>query len=160
MPMDFNGKVVLVTGGGNGIGAATCRAFALAGARVAVIDRDGTAGEAVAAEIGNAASAHALDVADAAAFASLADAIAAKAGGIDVLVNSAGTITRQTIANMPTEDWDRVLAVNLRGPFNGVQAAIPYMKARGGGAIVNVASVAGKRISFGGGANYTASKAG
>jgi 3-oxoacyl-[acyl-carrier protein] reductase len=155
--MDFNGKVVLVTGGGNGIGAATCRAFALAGARVAVIDRDGTAGEAVAAEIGNAASAHALDVA---AFASLAGAIAAKAGGIDVLVNSAGTITRQTIANMPTEDWDRVLAVNLRGPFNGVQAAIPYMKARGGGAIVNVASVAGKRISFGGGANYTASKAG
>jgi NAD(P)-dependent dehydrogenase (short-subunit alcohol dehydrogenase family) len=160
MPMDFNGKVVLVTGGGNGIGAATCRAFALAGARVAVIDRDGTAGEAVAAEIGNAASAHALDVADAAAFARLASAIAARAGGIDVLVNSAGTITRQTIANMPTEDWDRVLAVNLRGPFNGVQAAIPHMKARGGGAIVNVASVAGKRISFGGGANYTASKAG
>src|SRR5207244_9891675 len=57
-------------------------------------------------------------------------------------------------------DWDRVIAVNLRGPFNGTQAVIPHMKKRGGGAIVNIASVAGRRISFGGGANYTASKAG
>jgi 3-oxoacyl-[acyl-carrier protein] reductase len=160
MPRDFTGQVALVTGGGNGIGAAACRAFAAAGARVAVIDRDAAASETVAAEIGNAASAHVLDVADAAAFAKLAAAVAAKEGGIDVLVNSAGTISRQTIAKMPTEDWDRILAVNLRGPFNGVQAVIPHMKARGGGAIVNIASVAGKRISFGGGANYTASKAG
>jgi NAD(P)-dependent dehydrogenase (short-subunit alcohol dehydrogenase family) len=160
MPRDFTGQVALVTGGGNGIGAAACRAFAAAGARVAVIDRDAAASETVAAEIGNAASAHVLDVADAAAFAKLAAAVAAKEGGIDVLVNSAGTISRQTISKMPTEDWDRILAVNLRGPFNGVQAVIPHMKARGGGAIVNIASVAGKRISFGGGANYTASKAG
>ena len=61
---------------------------------------------------------------------------------------------------MPAADWDRVIAVNLRGPFNGTQAVIPHMKKRGGGAIVNIASVAGRRISFGGGANYTASKAG
>ena len=61
---------------------------------------------------------------------------------------------------MPTADWDRVIAVNLRGPFNGTQAVIPHMKKRGGGAIVNIASVAGRRISFGGGANYSASKAG
>src|SRR5204863_1799175 len=103
---------------------------------------------------------HALDVADGEAFKRLASEIAARAGGIDILVNSAGTITRQTIAEMPSADWDRILAVNLRGPFNGTQAVIPYMKARGGGAIVNVASVAGRRISFGGGANYSASKAG
>jgi NAD(P)-dependent dehydrogenase (short-subunit alcohol dehydrogenase family) len=77
-----------------------------------------------------------------------------------VLVNSAGTITRQTIAAMPIADWDRVIAVNLRGPFNGTQAVIPHMRKRGGGAIVNIASVAGRRISFGGGANYSASKAG
>ena len=160
MPLDFTGKIVLVTGGGNGIGAASCRKFAAAGARVAVVDRDGGAAERVAAEISNRASGHALDVADAAAFARLADEIAQTEGGIDVLVNSAGTITRQTIAAMPVGDWDRIMAVNLRGPFNGTQAVIPHMKKRGGGAIVNIASVAGRRISFGGGANYSASKAG
>jgi len=160
MPLDFTGKIVLVTGGGNGIGAASCRAFAGLGARVAVIDRDGDAAARLARELGNRASGHALDVADGAAFARLADDIATRDGGIDVLVNSAGTITRQTIAAMPAADWDRIMAVNLRGPFNGTQAVIPHMKKRGGGAIVNIASVAGRRISFGGGANYSASKAG
>src|SRR5438067_1310357 len=160
MAFDFAGKIVLVTGGGNGIGAACARGFAAAWAKVAVIDRDGTAAERVAAEIGGTAKGYALDVADGAAFKGLAAEIAVSEGGIDVLVNSAGTITRQTIAAMPAADWDRVLAVNLRGPFNGVQAVIPHMKARGGGAIVNIASVAGRRISFGGGANYSASKAG
>ena len=160
MTADLTGKIVLVTGGGNGIGAASSRAFAKARARVAVIDRDGDAAAKVAAEIGGGATGHALDVADGAAFARLASEIAAVAGGIDVLVNSAGTITRQTIAAMPVADWDRVIAVNLRGPFNGTQAVIPHMRKRGGGAIVNIASVAGRRISFGGGANYSASKAG
>lgn len=164
MAFDFTGKIVLVTGGGNGIGQASSRAFAAAGARVAVIDRDGAAAERVAAEIGagiaNRATAHALDVADGVAFTRLAADIAAREGGIDVLVNSAGTITRQTVAAMPVADWDRVLAVNLRGPFNGTQAVIPHMRKRGGGAVVNIASVAGRRISFGGGANYSASKAG
>jgi len=160
MALDFAGKIVLVTGGGNGIGAASSRAFAAAGACVAVLDREGAAAERVAAEIGSAHSFHALDVADGPAFARLAAEIAAKHGGIDILVNSAGTITRQTIAAMPVADWDRVIAVNLRGPFNGTQAVIPHMKQRGGGAIVNIASIAGRRMSFGGGANYSASKAG
>jgi len=142
MTADLTGKIVLVTGGGNGIGAASSRAFAKAGARVVVIDRDGDAAARVAAEIGGGATGHALDVSDGAAFARLASEIAAQAGGIDVLVNSAGTITRQTIAAMPVADWDRVIAVNLRGPFNGTQAVIPHMRARGGGA------------------NYSASKAG
>src|SRR5256885_13788567 len=160
MTIDPSGKIALVTGGGHGIGAAGCRAFAKAGARVAVIDRDGEAAAKVASEIGGGATGHALDVADGEAFKRLVSEIAAQAGGIDVLVNSAGTITRQTIAAMPVADWDRVIAVNLRGPFNGAQAVIPHMRARGGGAIVNIASVAGRRISFGGGANYSASKAG
>lgn len=129
-------------------------------ARVAVIDRDGAAARSVAAEIGGGAKGHALDVSDGPAFARLAGEIAAAEGGIDILVNSAGTITRQPIAEMPAADWDRVIAVNLRGPFNGTQAVIPHMRKRGGGAIVNIASVAGRRISFDGGANYTASKAG
>ena len=160
MALDFTGKTVLITGGGNGIGAASARKFATFGALVAVIDRDGDAARTVAAEIGNGAAGYQLDVSDGVAFARLAAEIAAKEGGIDVLVNSAGTITRQTIEAMPVADWDRVIAVNLRGPFNGTQAVIPHMKKRGGGAIVNVASVAGRRISFGGGANYTSSKAG
>src|SRR4029077_16926511 len=160
MTIDLTGKIALVTGGGNGIGAASCRALAEAGARIAVIDRDGDAAARVAAEIGSGATEHALDVSDGAAFAQLASEIAAQRGGIDVLVNSAGTITRQTIAAMPAADWDRVIAVNLAGPFNGIQAVIPHMRKRGGGSVVNIASVAGRRISFGGGANYSASKAG
>jgi NAD(P)-dependent dehydrogenase (short-subunit alcohol dehydrogenase family) len=161
MPDAFIGKTVLVTGGGSGIGAATCRAMAAAGARVAVIDRDGDAAQRVAGSLGNnAASAHTLDVSDGTGFAKLAGEIAAAQGGIDVLVNCAGTITQKTIGTMQAAEWDRVISVNLGGTFNGIQAVLPHMKAKGGGAIVNIASIAGRRISFGGGANYSASKAG
>src|ERR1051326_5177494 len=108
MSADLAGKIAVVTGGGNGIGAACCRALAKAGARVAVIDRDGEAARRVAAEIGDAASAYELDVADGDAFKRLAGEIAASLGGVDILVTSAGTITRQTIAAMPVSDWDRI----------------------------------------------------
>ena len=163
MPEDFAGKVAIVTGGGSGIGAATCRAFAVRGAYVAVVDRDAAAAQRVASEIagnrGNA-TAHRLDVTDRAGFAVLATDVAAKPGGIDILVNGAGVTVRRMIGEMGAEDWDRVIAVNLTGAFNGIQAVLPYLRARGGGAIVNVASIAGQRISFGGTANYSASKAG
>ncbi len=163
MAEDFAGKVAVVTGGGSGIGAATCRAFAAAGARVAVFDRDAGAAERVAAEItgrnGNA-EAYGLDVTDREGFARLAAAITESHGGIDILVNGAGVTIRRMIGEMGAEDWDRVIAVNLTGAFNGIQAVLPHMRARGGGAIVNIASIAGQRISFGGTANYSASKAG
>jgi len=163
MAEDFAGKIALVTGGGNGIGAATCRAFAAQGARVAVLDRDAASAERVAVEItgrNGQAAAYAVDVADRDAFARLTDGITEAWGGIDILVNGAGTTVRRMIGEMGVEDWNRVLAVNLTGAFNGIQAVLPHMRARGGGAIVNIASIAGQRISFGGTANYTASKAG
>jgi 3-oxoacyl-[acyl-carrier protein] reductase len=162
MAEDFAGKIAVVTGGGNGIGAAACRAFAAQGARVAVLDRDAAAAESVAggiADRGGNATAHAIDVADRAAFHVAATKIAEAAGGIDILVNGAGTTVRRMIPDMLPEDWDRVIAVNLTGAFNGIQAVLPHMRRRGG-AIVNVASIAGQRISFGGTANYSASKAG
>jgi NAD(P)-dependent dehydrogenase (short-subunit alcohol dehydrogenase family) len=163
MADDFAGKVAVVTGGGNGIGAATCRAFAATGARVAILDRVAEAAETVAKEItarGGSASAHAVDVADRSQFTDAAAAIARSAGGIDILVNGAGTMVRRMIPEMGAADWDRVIAVNLTGALHGIQAVLPFMRSRGGGAIVNVASIAGQRISFGGTANYTASKAG
>ena len=160
MAEDFSGKVAIVTGGGNGIGAATCRAFAAQGARVAVFDRDNSAAEAVATAIGGNARAYAIDVTDRGAFNGAAAAIANAFGGIDFLVNGAGTTVRRMIPDMGAEDWDRVIAVNLTGAFNGIQAVLPHMRKRGAGAIVNIASIAGQRISFGGTANYTASKAG
>src|SRR6267143_6800333 len=163
MPEDFTGKVALVTGGGSGIGAATCRACAAAGAQVAILDRDNAAAEAVAAEItrqNGHAAAYALDVVDRDAFARLTEGINEAWGGIDILVNGAGTTVRAMIADMRPEDWDRVIAVNLTGAFNGIQTVLPHMRARRGGAIVNIASIAGQRISFGGTANYSASKAG
>ncbi len=163
MTENFAGKIALVTGGGNGIGAATCRAFAAAGAHVAILDRDAASAEAVAADIKSrdgAATAHAIDVADRGAFMALAASIAEASAGIDILVNGAGTTVRRMISEMNPEDWDRVIAVNLTGAFNGIQAVLPHMRRRGGGAIVNIASIAGQRISFGGTANYSASKAG
>jgi len=163
MTEDFTGKIALVTGGGNGIGAATCRAFAAAGAQVAIVDRNAAAAEAVAAEItshNGYAAAYSLDVVDRDAFTRLTEGIAEAWSGIDILVNGAGATVRRMIGEMGPEDWDRVLAVNLTGAFNGIRAALPHMRARGGGAIVNIASIAGQRISFGGTANYSASKAG
>ena len=125
MSEEFAGKVALVTGGGNGIGAAASQALAHAGATVALLDRDHAAAEAVAAEIvghGGKAGAHALDVADGAAFARLPTAIAEREGGIDVLVNCAGTITRHTIARCrpPT------------GTASGGQSARPVQRRSGG----------------------------
>lgn len=159
----FEGKVAVVTGGASGIGAATGTALAAAGAALAVFDADGEAAKRQATRLGQAGArvrCFATDVTDRAgidrALAATADAF----GGIDILVNNAGIGTVNTIDAMPVEDWTRVIEVNLTGPFHCIQAVIPFMRARGGGAIVNVASLAARRISYHGGANYTASKAG
>jgi NAD(P)-dependent dehydrogenase (short-subunit alcohol dehydrogenase family) len=159
MALGLSGKVAVVTGAASGIGAATAAALAAAGSRVALLDRDEDAARERARSLPQS-RAYRADVADKRSVDSAFAAIAADFGGVDVLVNNAGVESVWTIAAMPESDWDRVLDVNLKGALLCTQAAVPAMRARGGGAVVNVASVAGKRISFGGGAGYTASKAG
>ncbi len=159
MGTSLAGKIAAVTGAASGIGAAAAATLAAAGARVALLDRDLEGVTRTASGIAGAL-ALACDVADAASVAAALAAIPRAFGGLDILVNNAGVESVWTVERMPEEEWDRVLAVNLKGAMLCTRAAIPAMRARGGGAIVNVASVAGKRISFSGGASYTASKAG
>lgn len=155
----FEGKLALVTGAASGIGAACASAFAAEGARVALFDRDAGGVASMAASL-SLASAFVVDVADKRSVNSGFEQLLASFGALDILVNNAGVESTRTIESMPEEDWDRVLDVNLKGAMLCTQAAVPVLRARGGGAIVNIASIAGKRISYHGGASYTASKGG
>ena len=137
------GQVALVTGGGQGIGAAIARRFREAGARVAVFDADGPNSEAVAAEVGGLAC-----VGDVRSESDVADALAKAEvtfGPLSILVNNAGITGRCDLSwNLKLEELRVVLDVNVVGPFLFCRAAVPGMLARGYGRVVNVASIAGK----------------
>lgn len=142
--MDFKDKVAIVTGGGNGIGRAACLGFASRGARVLVVDRDGDAAAAVAAEIGPSAIALAADVtrtADVKAYVARAlDAF----GRIDCFHNNAGIEGRVVpTAEYEEADFDAIMGVNVKGVFLGLRHVLPVMIRQGSGAIVNTASTAG-----------------
>lgn len=141
------GKVAIVTGSGGGIGRAAALHLASAGAIVGVIDRNGDKGEAVVAAIvaeGGKARAFAVDVTDEDAMSAAFDSLAAEFGGIDVLVNNAGMAIRSPALEMPVEDWNKVVAVNMTATFVAARLAARRMKASGtGGAIVNTASIMG-----------------
>jgi NAD(P)-dependent dehydrogenase (short-subunit alcohol dehydrogenase family) len=143
---------VLVTGGASGIGAACVRRFQGDGCTVAVLDRDAAALARSPAE-----GSVTCDVSDAAALDSAIEEAAAALGGLDVVVAAAGIAARGTVVDTDPADWDRVLAVNLRGVYLTGRAAIPHLRVAGGGAIVNIASQLGL-VAAANAAAYCASK--
>jgi NAD(P)-dependent dehydrogenase (short-subunit alcohol dehydrogenase family) len=146
MEHSLEGRRVLVTGGAGGLGAAISRELAGDGAMVVVADLRMAAAEAVAAELppgrGHAVE---LDVSDDASVTRAVGAVVDEHGGIDVLVNNAGIDATAPFEEIPVEDWDRILAVNLRAPMVLCRQMFPLMRSQGGGHIVNIVSTAAKR---------------
>ena len=139
----LQGKVALVSGGASGIGLASARRLAEEGAEVVLADLNREGAERAAAEIQGAA-AELLDVTSDADWQRVADAVAARHGRVDILVNSAGIVAFGSIEDVSLEDWRRTMAVNLDGTFLGCRHGVRVMKATGrGGAIVNLSSVSG-----------------
>jgi NAD(P)-dependent dehydrogenase (short-subunit alcohol dehydrogenase family) len=156
------GRVALVSGASSGLGRATAVALAQAGADVALLARGQPDLEQAAAEVeraGRRALVLVADLADAQALTGAVARVVEAFGRVDVLVNAAGTDVPAPVAELAVSDWDRVLAVNLRAPFVLAKAAFPHMRAAGGGTVVNVSSVAGKR-GWANAAAYCASKFG
>jgi 2-deoxy-D-gluconate 3-dehydrogenase len=143
----LEGAVAVVTGAGNGIGRATARLLAQAGARLVVVDVQQSAAEetvALIASDGGPAIALAADVSDEAAVASLFAEAVREHGRIDILVNNAGTAIRKPATELPLQDWDKVVAVNMTGVFLCSRIAARYLiEQEHGGAIVNTASIMG-----------------
>jgi NAD(P)-dependent dehydrogenase (short-subunit alcohol dehydrogenase family) len=143
--MRFEGKIVMVTGAGHGIGRATARRFAREGGEVVVVDiNENGAAETVGliAEDGGAAQAIAADVSDEQAVADLGSRIATDHGRVDVLHNNAGRLRGGSVTELPVDEWDLTFAVNVRSMFLVSRAVIPLMRPNGG-AIVNTASTSG-----------------
>ncbi|NML92678.1 MULTISPECIES: SDR family NAD(P)-dependent oxidoreductase [Novosphingobium] len=157
--MRFKDKVAIATGGASGIGAAFVRRLHGEGASVMIADLDAEKGGALAAELGERAAFRQVDVSDPAAMAALAQATADTFGGIDVLFNNAGIGCFGETPDLDIEQWKRVIAINLDAVFYGSKAVIPFMRQRGGGAIVNTASASGMAADYAFTA-YNAAKAG
>ena len=141
-------QVLIVTGGAHGIGRAYCEGLAGEGARVVVADIDGNGADAVAAALGEAghdALAVAADVSQPESTDNMAQAAMERFGRIDGLVNNAAiyqrpAVTRGPFEEIPLDEWDRLMAVNLRGVFLSCRAVVPHMKEQGSGKIVNISS--------------------
>lgn len=163
MSQRLEGRTAVVTGAASGIGAGIAVAFAREGADVAVVDLVDEAAAAPVLDAVRAAGRRAVfvqaDVADEQSVAAMAATVLAALGHVDVLVNNAGIFTQSLLEDMDVADWDRVLAVNLRGTFLCSRALVGQMLARGSGRIINIASqlglIGGVEV-----AHYSASKAG
>ena len=154
-----SGKVAVVTGGNRGIGRGIAEALAREGATVALTARAAGAAEKAAKEIGHGAFGMACDVRSLEAVQRLFREVEKRAGGADILVNNAGIGLFAPVADMKSEDWRAVIETNLNGVFYCTREAVPRMKARGGGYIFNMSSLAGKNPILNGAA-YNASKFG
>jgi NAD(P)-dependent dehydrogenase (short-subunit alcohol dehydrogenase family) len=166
--MRFSDKVAVITGGGSGIGRATAQLMASEGAKLALVDLDsqaiGAVAESIESENGAVISVTA-DVLNAAEVNRLVQAALSRYGRIDILVNGVGGSTIIERSSVPVEEltldeWERVLAFNLRGTFLCTHAVIPQMKRQGSGRIINLSSVAARGDSPRSGAAYAAAKAG
>jgi len=158
----FEGKTVIVTGASSGIGEATARHFAREGAEVVLVARSADTLERIAASIaaaGGIALAVPMDVTDAGACASMLETAEAQFGNIDVLVNNAGYNCRGAVEETAVEELERIIDVNLKAPIRLTRLALPYLRRSRKGAIVNVASLAG-RMPLPHEAAYSASKFG
>ena len=159
MTEELAGKVAVVTGGANGIGRASVERFVAEGARVVIADLDASAGEALAASIGDSVAFERTDVTDAEQVQALVDFAVERFGGLHVMFNNAGVASAMTrFLHDDLSDFSFVMSVNVLGVMLGCQSAARHMKEHGGGSIVNCASIAG--INAGAGlATYRASKA-
>lgn len=138
--MQLEGKVAVVTGGGRGIGRGIAESFLAEGAQVAILQRS-EPDQALAAR--ETVLCLPFDMTDVAGFPSVFSTISDVFGGVDVLVNNAGIMVERTLEDLTVEEWDSMLAINTRAPVFMAQAALPYMRQRGGGSIINVGSVEG-----------------
>jgi NAD(P)-dependent dehydrogenase (short-subunit alcohol dehydrogenase family) len=148
--MRLKDKVAIVTGGARGIGAGIARCLAAEGARLALVDLDGADAEATAASLGVEAIGLAADVSQEKEIAAATDRVISRFGGLDILVNNAGGGSLESanavghpFTRVEQAGWDSQLATNLRTTFAASKAAIPHLQRRGGGSIVNIASIAG-----------------
>ena len=162
-PQRFQDRAVLITGAAGGLGRAAARRFAVEGARLALLDRDGSAVAELAQQLateGQVALPLEADVADERSVAAAIGAAEAHFGPIDVLFNNAGVGSRDfSLVDTPADHWDAVLAINLRGVFLGCKYGVPALIRAGGGSIVNMGSSTGRHDTITGGGAYMASKA-
>jgi 3alpha(or 20beta)-hydroxysteroid dehydrogenase len=155
----LNEKVVLVSGASRGIGAAIAEAMVDAGARVVIGDLLDDDGRALAEKLGPSATYVHLDVTSPDDWTAAVAATVEAYGRLDVLVNNAGIAGGVPIEEYTQAEWDKIVAINLTGPFNGIRAAVPAMKRVGGGSIVNISSLAGLKANPAA-AGYVATKFG
>jgi NAD(P)-dependent dehydrogenase (short-subunit alcohol dehydrogenase family) len=144
--MDIAGRAAVVTGAARGVGRGIAEGFAAAGARVLMCDVDETEGQAVAtslADQGRSVTFRVADVSSAADASGLIDAAASEYGQLDILINNAAIQIEKTIEELEPDEWDALMSVNLKGVYLCCKYAVPVMRAGGGGAIVNIASVNG-----------------
>ena len=157
----LEGKTAVVTGGAQGIGFAIAERFVAEGARVVLGDLDAEATEAAVQKLGGADVARAVtcDVTSAADVEALVNVAVTELGALDVMINNAGITRDATMRKMTEEQFDQVIAVHLKGTWNGTRFAAGIMREAGGGAIINISSISGK-VGLMGQTNYSAAKAG